>query len=550
MEMPPPLLKALFLHFFDIHFIEEKGRVAETPQFFAEMRLATRIAVSAAEHVYVPAASYFESPLCQRIIGELDELCNLGFIRVVGSSPSLKQFVLEHSDTAMYRPDSLQHMSYAGWLDTGSLPYLQRERSATKDINSDWAHIVGSGILQRRLRDATNTPILNIERRLDRVPQELAGQAFIPEYVFEILDVPEDLDVVRSRVRNVINEAYFSSYTSELEAGILAKLNLLASTLNTTSSAVSLSFGSLHRFLLASGRLAEFLNCSPVDLIKFSADPNWRVAVSRASIPPVSIGSKRVSDQRSYSALLIVAADSELRAVRAELDETLGASTPEPIDAAKSDYVLQYLDTASGATLFLSAMPFQGEVEAVKHVMRLQASLQPSVTLMIGMCMGIPARRLDIGTVVIPNEVTLFDHQRLTTEGVKFRPHGDRVVNGIWKLAQLVASGGEELPYKVVVNKGMGSASVKIEDPSAALVKHIEANFPDIEAFDMEAAGFYSGAGDLPCILMKSVADNGEPQLNPEAKRAVQMRVTRNAANFALRLVRSHAKSEATTASE
>ena len=49
-------LQRLFLHFFDTHFIADKGSAAERPSFFEEMRFATRLAVASADRVYIPAA--------------------------------------------------------------------------------------------------------------------------------------------------------------------------------------------------------------------------------------------------------------------------------------------------------------------------------------------------------------------------------------------------------------------------------------------------------------------------------------------------------------
>lgn len=88
-------LARLFLHYFDIHFIEEKGRASESRQFYNEMRLATRLAVASADKVFVPAASYFESPLCREILSQLQELVDLGFVVLSASSRNLDDFRAE-----------------------------------------------------------------------------------------------------------------------------------------------------------------------------------------------------------------------------------------------------------------------------------------------------------------------------------------------------------------------------------------------------------------------------------------------------------------------
>src|SRR4051812_49261535 len=74
----PSKLERLFLHFFDTHFIADKGPSAQSMLFQREIRLATRIAVASSETVHIPAASYYESPLCRHILKELEELVSYG----------------------------------------------------------------------------------------------------------------------------------------------------------------------------------------------------------------------------------------------------------------------------------------------------------------------------------------------------------------------------------------------------------------------------------------------------------------------------------------
>src|SRR5688500_1208791 len=100
-------LERIFLHFFDIHYLADKGRAVEGTAFQNEMRLATRLAVAAADKVFLPAASYFESVLCRQILSELDELVSLGLIVLCGSSTNLEEFVRERQDEGFYRKGSV-----------------------------------------------------------------------------------------------------------------------------------------------------------------------------------------------------------------------------------------------------------------------------------------------------------------------------------------------------------------------------------------------------------------------------------------------------------
>ena len=159
--------------------------------------------------------------------------------------------------------------------------------------------------------------------------------------------------------------------------------------------------------------------------------------------------------------------------------------------------------------------------------------------------MGMPARRYSPGTVVIPNEVFSFDHTRVTQKGTQIRPHAANVSTELHKLAKIVAS-SNEFSFKIVEDKGLASASSKIEYVSASLIKFIERSFPDAAAYDMEGWGFYSSMKGEKSIWIKAVADSGEAQSHDiegqSAKQEVQQDVTKNAIAFGISLVRTYYK--------
>lgn len=102
------------------------------------------------------------------------------------------------------------------------------------------------------------------------------------------------------------------------------------------------------------------------------------------------------------------------------------------------------------------------------------------------------------------------------------------------------------MEFRVVVDKALVSASIKIEDTNSALVKQIENSFPDAVAFDMEGWGFYRAGEGQHCLWVKAIADSGESQSQSASgqaeKRRIQSSVTDNATNFAIRLVRNFVK--------
>lgn len=214
--------------------------------------------------------------------------------------------------------------------------------------------------------------------------------------------------------------------------------------------------------------------------------------------------------------------------------------------AGGTDQGLVFTDQSSGALWVLTVQSFQAEIDAALKAQRLVLTLKPRVTLMVGMCMGIGGQTF--GTVVVPNEVRGFDHQRATLAGTEYRSHGDLTDNELYGFARIFDASA--LGYKVAVDKGLASASAKLEDVSGSLYEQITTNFPDAIAYDMEGWGFYRGVkaargdGRELCLWIKGVADNGETQETTAeakaAKKAQQAQATSNALDFAIRLMREY----------
>lgn len=522
------------------------------------MRLATRIAVASAEQVIIPTASYFESEACREIIDELGALKELGIIELIGSSPNIEEFVRERLDATFYKEGSRQQLAYQACLHSNiEMPYLRREKNTTGDIREKWNSLVQSDDLSKRLRQDFGELRHFDENRLELVPIELGPAAFISEYVLPILDIkPDAPPLLRSRLKDVINEAYFNSYTSELNAGIVVDLSFLAGSY-VPSFGKNLSYRKMLRHLLETDRLNFFRDATPEQLIVIGNEPEWKLAlekhtayadarrlkpttaetnISSTSFIATNQGQETELKQETYKEkiLCVVVSTSEHTSVIKALDSAFGEGKDTQIGENWGAY---YSDTESSVEWCVFKLSFQGETEAAAAVSALIHQVKPTLSLMIGMCMAIE-RDLPLGSVVLPNEIFHLDHSRITTDGTSYRPHGTRVDNSLYKLAELVAARNDEETsgYKVVTSKALATATVKIEDRSAQLVGFIEQALPDAVAFDMEGAGFYLATRELRSLWIKAVADHGDPQASKEEKAKFQTKVTENAINFAIKL--------------
>lgn len=560
-------LDRLFLHYFDTHFIADKGRAAESTAFAREMRLATRIAVACAHTVFVPAASYYESPLCREILGELEDLLSFGHIVLSGGAINIEEYVRERQDEKFYRKGSLQYEWYrAKHASITELTYMQRQRSATRDVTEHWKQGVEDDSLMRKLRDATEVPLTGMEARLERVPQELGSLAFVPEHVYEILDLNNPSDTVASRIRSVINEGYFKSYVDDLQAGVMIDLRQLASPFAIPSQNPDLSYIKMLRFMQGQELVTKLLGCSSNDLVRIGNEPTWLAAMQLAlsnhgpvgsvSSPSTSSPMFKMNDKSPVSpaheasstttVLCLAAAAVEYEVARLRLTKEFGEEKVIYLDQCKTYFGLKFADPRTGAEWYLFGQTFQGAVDAGVFSTHLCHLLNPTIALMVGMCMGLPGKDLPPGTVVIPNEVYWFDHRRLTKDGEQFRPHGGDTDNGLYAVARLLS--GRQTAYKVVADKGLASASTKIEHVDNRLVESIGQTFPDVVAFDMEGYGFYRALKRTNCLWVKAVADNGEHQGNTsearEEKKNTQSMVSEHAIDFALQITSAWLQAE------
>ena len=108
-------LSSLFLHYFDIHYLESIAPKGLNHVQQAELRLATRLAVAAADVVFLPASSYIESADCNIIVGDFLSLFELGIIRIAGSGGNLEGFrknISRFTAPVAHRPDRTAASTY------------------------------------------------------------------------------------------------------------------------------------------------------------------------------------------------------------------------------------------------------------------------------------------------------------------------------------------------------------------------------------------------------------------------------------------------------
>lgn len=276
-------LRRLFLHFFDPHFLDEVSRGRNVELIANEAVMATRLAVLAAETVFVPAASYIESDLCAGTINAYRPLFETGQIVLVGGEANIIDFAA--TKLLQYERHGDRFRKYeaiAASMDV-TPPFRSRTRSATADIAAAWRESLAD--LSPLVTGIPLADLSDIEDRWAAVPARLAGRAFTPEYAVAALFVPAPKTgaetILARRAGSKINSDYFRSYTMELDAGVVTELNYLYSPRAGTST-VDLPFRSLLRTFLQHGVLDLVRNAPAEHLIQLRGNPQISAAMAES----------------------------------------------------------------------------------------------------------------------------------------------------------------------------------------------------------------------------------------------------------------------------
>jgi len=308
-------LPRLFLHYFDIHFLEVAARRSDAQQVFDELRLATRIAVLVGAEVLVPAASYFESHYCAEILDELADLYPSGAIQIVGGDNNVDDFIL--AKLAAYDEGGDQHARYLTFQrgDEKFPPFHRRVRSATLDIRRAWTDRAQTPtFLEDRFGgDATALPKGFLDQ-WQNVPDLLGSRAFTPAYASLHLASGSMAGAIKSVVNSFVNSEYFRSYSDEYGSGFVTDLVVLGAAYDLDDRHGNLSYRRAVSDLRRARLLETVRDASGGDLLDLRDKPE----VMAALLPAVT-SSSTASQSQTRAKLTIVTKDQShaLAAMRA-----------------------------------------------------------------------------------------------------------------------------------------------------------------------------------------------------------------------------------------
>lgn len=292
-------LGSLFLHYFDPHVVEQASRNRQYVDVEEEASRATRLALLAADTVYLPAASYVESDVCRRVIDSYKPIWDSGQILLVGGEPTLADYALGKEQ--QYPPDTPRGLRYAALASeiVTAPAFRSRRGSATSDLRRWWTE--RSEEFTAFLRDTPPDLVSGMHRRFLEVPEQLTGLAFTPENVISLLlqgwsDANGPRLLLAHRGGAAINSDYVRSFTQEFNAGIVYDLVNLDSGIELPRTAPSVSYRDLLRAFHDRGLTTRVFAADPREIGSLREQSQVVAAVLAAiySPPELSIATQLV----------------------------------------------------------------------------------------------------------------------------------------------------------------------------------------------------------------------------------------------------------------
>lgn len=275
--------RRLFAHFFDIHFLAERGAI-DPASLRGEARRAFRLALLLFEQVLVPASSYFESSLCRGVLNEFDPEIFASRISFVASGTNFEEFL--EGKFIQYGTDDPQGRIYRAAGNGLAFPWTNRARSATRDIAADWNRGMQEHGMERLAQALGAERPPDLERRLAEVPERLAGTAFIASNAARIITGGRETTLqFGNRLLGVINDAYFASYARDLGAAVVQDMAWLGSSgrLPSGDPAHDLEYRPMLEACRAAGFLKALQMTRPHHLIALRDDVRLQRACAAAT---------------------------------------------------------------------------------------------------------------------------------------------------------------------------------------------------------------------------------------------------------------------------
>ncbi|MGJ5208123.1 hypothetical protein [Bradyrhizobium sp. HKCCYLR20261] len=409
--------RPIFLHFFDVHFLEERGSYAKSRNALEEMDLATRFAVMVGSRILIPASSYHESAIAATVLKPFLESAFVSqrFV-LVGGGSSIEEF--RYEKLPQYAPGSPQHSAYLASMDQ-PMGWHRRTRSAGRDIALGWLDALQSGEAGRSFHglytDGRSEDVF--EKQWAEVEERLAGAAWVVDHILPVLGLDPTNLIIRNRSHSIVNREYFRSYSKDPGAGMIQGLLHLGS-----HDLPSEAFGDDIRYdiLVKACRDVELLDeiraAAPDDLDALSRDPRF-------------IDAFEMTQTQGYATLPVVtktrvdlAIVTALPIEREAVQHVFGEGRLLMVNGDANMYRLVQFDIASRKVTVVYGTSDQGNTRAAVLAANMLRSFDVRWCAFVGIAGGCPnpsdpETHVRLGDVVISTKVAEHDHTKRHADG-------------------------------------------------------------------------------------------------------------------------------------
>ena len=578
-EYANPFIPRLFLHFLGIHFLEYRGIRLQHKEMFREARLATRMALLAADNVFITIASRIESPICAIIVSQLQEFCDLGFVHFIGNGASLNEFIFNKLE--QYPRDSYQFKAYSSFLSGLQPPFHARTASATKDISESWYYHLEYGKVPSFFETRRYSPPTYIEERWAKIPELLGEKAFIVDYVAPILFKAEPNIHELNSLHKVINSFYFDSFTSEFKCGVVTDLIRLEANHIIPSFGQNLPFSHVLKLMQREGLVGLLEKSTASELLTFRNSTAWKNILAESFMKHAKFqddftkyntgyGDTMKNAQIQYvDVVILVALDEEYD----QLIDLLPGET-EPIkdkEFGGHDFLFSFprknKSTINCVTRFLGDM---GPDKTGRVADRMISKWNPKIVVLIGIAASLHAD-VKLGDVVIAEQIDAYasnlkavtgidgDIKYLHRGSVYRAPHDliseikdfkfvHKPLYDSWiksTLEDLEALISTETREQLSSDNQLGDipsiyrvhlASGPVMSASVAYKNWLHSRDETIKALEMEAAGLVAAAFErkvpVTALVVRGISDFGDDKknaLDKGTKNSIRKLAMRNA---------------------
>ena len=240
----------MFLHFLDHYVLRLSGVHTKLPRHLATtLDKAIRLSLLAADQVFVPAVSYFQSPVCRYVLRNFPESIDLGIVQLVGDAYSLDSF-FENRLREYNSSSSEFHLYSKAKKNQNGLPTLAAvDSNTTHAIHQEWTNLFHNVDPISYFAPRVGLSLAKkAEPKVASVGEQLENAAFVSRNVGPVL-FGQETDLAETALTKTICDLFVSAFLRDLPGcGLLVDVPSVAN-IGFHDRRLTISYSSFYQHL-------------------------------------------------------------------------------------------------------------------------------------------------------------------------------------------------------------------------------------------------------------------------------------------------------------